>query len=235
MNAVRAKPSNQQTPQQGDAQLRKLLSRTDWGEIQELLEKKTYQRKFQIIEAFTELVTKRGLHHTSHAEIAKACGITRQLVDHHFPDDSALFVLSFKYIYAGFQKFAADGLMAKVGLTNQLEGYIDGVVRWMSEKQTHARFLVQFYAVVQLDEEISTFFERNLKIGRERITALLLCGQKEGLFQGMTEELLSKKATAIQIQIFGFLIYHSWKNVEFLKAREELLQSSFALLGIRSR
>jgi AcrR family transcriptional regulator len=219
----------------GDAQLRKLLSRTDWGEIQELLEKKTYQRKFQIIEAFTELVAKKGIHQVSHADIAKECGITRQLVDHHFPDANSLIILSYKYIYAGWQKFAADGLVVKSGFSSQLKGYIRGAVQWMIEKHSHARFLVQFYAVVQLDPVLSAFLERNVKIGQERLTALLLSGQSEGLFQGLSEETLAARASSIQVQVFGFLVSHSWKKLELSKASDELFQACLALVGIHSK
>jgi AcrR family transcriptional regulator len=212
-------------PTTQDAQLRKLLSRTDWGEIQELLQKKSYQRKVQIIEAFTLLVTRFGIHRTSHTEIAKECGITRQLVGHHFPNENDLIVLTYKYIYAGWQKFAADGLMAKSGFVGRLEGYIEGVVRWMVEKRSHARFLVQFYAVVQLDPELSEFFERNVLIGQQRLTALLITGKDEGFFQGLSEQALAVKATSIQVQVFGYLVTHSWKELDPLQAREELFQA----------
>jgi AcrR family transcriptional regulator len=229
----KSKPIPEASPK--DAQLRKLLSRTDWSEIQELLEKKSYQRKVQIIEAFTILVTKRGLHRVSHTEIAKECGITRQLVAHHFPNENDLIVLTYKYIYAGWQKFAADGLMAKSGFIGRFEGYVDGVVKWMVEKRSHARFLVQFYAVVQLDPELSEFFERNVLIGQQRLTALLLTGQSEGFFSGLSEPALGVKATSLQVQVFGFLVTHSWKDLEHAKAREELFQACLALIGLPSK
>lgn len=231
------KKSNKSPSSQGaitqDAQLRKLLSRTDWGEVQELLQKKSYQRKVQIIEAFTLLVTKRGLHRVSYTEIAKECKITRQLVTHHFPDENDLIILAYKYIYAGWQKYAADGLMAKSGFAGRLEGYVDGVVKWMVERRSHARFLVQFYAVVQLDSQLSDFFERNVLIGQQRLTALLLSGQNEGFFRGLPEPSLAIKATSLQVQVFGFLVTHSWKNLEQVKAREELYQACMALIGLQ--
>ena len=225
----------QDSSKKADAQLRKLLSRTDWGEIQELLQKKTYQRKFQIIEAFTALVAKRGLHQVTHADIAKECGVTRQLVDHHFPDDNALIILSYRYIYAGWQKFAADGLIVKAGFVSQLKGYLRGVIQWMIEKRAHARFLVQFYAVVQLNPELSASLERNVKIGRERLTALLLSGQSEGLFPGVSEEALIARASSIQVQVFGFLASHSWKDLELSSASDELFQACLALAGMDTK
>jgi AcrR family transcriptional regulator len=222
------------TDKKSDFQLRKLLSRTDWGEILELLEKKTYQRKFQIIEAFTSLVASRGFHRVTHADIAKECGITRQLVDHHFPDERALITLTYRYIYAGFQKSAADGLMAKGVFLSQLKGYIDAVAAWIDDKSEHAQFLVQFYALVNLNPEFSMLNERNIQIGRERIVSLCLAARQNGFFKNVHEDVLSARAFSLQTHILGFLVMQSWKAApEFSPpAKDELWRCCLAILEL---
>jgi AcrR family transcriptional regulator len=228
-----------------DPQLRKLLSRSDWGEILRLLETKSYQRKFQIIEAFTELVASRGFHRATHAEIARKCGVTRQLVDHHFPDETALVSLSYRYVYAGFQKAAADGLITKDQFINQLKGYIDAVATWIGEKGNHARFLVQFYALVGLSPELSELNERNIRIGHERLVSLCLAAREKGLFQGISEEGLSARVFSLQTYILGFLVMHSRKGApEFpgavhspgaASSKDELWRCCLAILSLSSR
>jgi AcrR family transcriptional regulator len=223
---------NSKKPNTADSQLKALLSRTDWGDILQLLEKKAYQRKFQIIEAFTELVSIKGLHRTTHTDIAKKCGIARQLVDHHFPDETSLVTLTYRYIYAGFQKAAADGLTARSGFVNQLNGYIEAVAAWIASKRTHARFLVQFYALLQLNPEFAAIQERNLRIGQERIVSLCNVARKEGLFQNVSDETLAIKASSLQTYILGFLVMHSWKDLVSVEARQELWRTSLAILDI---
>lgn len=224
-------------PSPADQQLKTLLSRNDWADILKLLEKKTYQRKFQIIETFVAMVAELGIHHTSHVAIAKKCGITRQLVDHHFPDDSSLVNLSYRYIYAGFQKRAADGLISKESFSNQLKGYIDSVASWIEEKRAHARFLVQYYAILQTDKTLASGQERNLQIGRERLVSLCVSARKEGHFLNVSELDLAAKANNMQTQILGFIAMHAWKTKGSLTEamKQELRRSCFALLDVRVR
>ena len=218
-----------------DAQLRILLSRSDWGDVLKLLEKKSYQRKFQLIEAFTELVASKGLHRVKHGDVAKKCGVTRQLVDHHFPDETTLVTLAYRYIYAGFQKAAADGIMARKGFLDQFHGYIDAIASWVDEKRVHAQFLVQFYALLQLSPEFSAIQQRNLVIGRERITSLLAIAQKEGVIRGASDEQLVSAAKSLQTYILGFIVMNSWKRHGSITTteRQEFLRRCLAVLEIR--
>lgn len=220
-----------------DTQLKQLLSRTDWGEILRLLEKKSYQRKFQIIEAFTELAATKGVHLATHSEIARKCKITRQLVDHHFPDSSSLITLSYRYIYAGFQKRAADGLLARSGFLNQLKGYIDSVIAWVEDERHEARFLVQFYAFLQLSPQFAGIQERNLRIGQERLVSLCLGARNEGFFQSVTKEILQQRVSSVQTYILGFITLHAWKDASSLPpdAKRELWRCILATLELGTR
>jgi AcrR family transcriptional regulator len=225
---------NQRTGNNAESQLKMLLTRTDWSEILTLLESKSYQRKFQIIEAFMMLVATKGFHEVTHSDIAKNCGITRQLVDHHFPDEELLIILTYRYVYAGFQKSAADGLMAKEGFLNQLKGYIDAVAIWIDEKREHAQFLVQFYALVNLNPKFSDLNKRNIQIGRERIVSLCLAARKQGFFQNIHEDVLAARAFSLQTHILGFLVMQSWNAASDLSSepKEELWRCCLSILEL---
>lgn len=212
----------------------KTLARNDWSEILALLEKKTYQRKFQIIEAFVKLVAQRGFYRVTHLDIAEKCHVTRQLVDHHFPTESALIALTYRYIYAKFQKAGADGIMAKVGFSSQFKGYLDAVADWVWDSRSDARFLVHFYSLLQLAPDLLALHERNTRIGQERIAALCVAAQKEGLFPGLSRETFLLRATSVQMQIIGFIILVSAneKSGPRERLKQELLRSCLEVIGL---
>ncbi len=225
----------QTKPSSSSSQLKTLLSRTDWGEILSLLEKKSYQRKFQIVEAFAELVAEKGLSDVIYADIAKKCGITRQLVDHHFPDESQLVALTYRYIYAGFQKIAADAISAREGFQAQFRGYVDAHFVWLKEKRFHARFLIQFYALLQVNPEFAAVQERNLKIGQERIVSLCILARREGFFHNVPDEVLKVRASTFQTFSLGFIAMHVWKDPSRPLDIEpqEFWRVSLSILGIQ--
>src|ERR1700686_1933910 len=91
----------------------KALSRNDWGDILELSKKKAFQRKFQIVETYKNLVAEQGIYKVSHNELAKKCKISRQLLEHHFSTRTDLVLLTYRFIFARLQKIAAEALVTK--------------------------------------------------------------------------------------------------------------------------
>jgi AcrR family transcriptional regulator len=201
----------------------KALSRHDWGEILELLEKKTYQRKFQIIEAFLKLAAQDGFHQVSHARIAKECGVTRPVVINHFPTEADLVALAYRYLYARLQKLCADGISSRQGATNQFKGYVEAIARWTFEHRDHASFLGQFFALLRTKVEYRDLFDRNLRIGRERIAAIGEEAQAEGQLGRLSPEALLARAASVQYQVFGFIVIES-ANVRAQALEETKLQ-----------
>ncbi len=209
------------------------LARNDWAEILVLLEKKTFRRKFQIIEAFSNLASVRGFHRVSHADIARVCGITRPVVSHHFPTEEHLISLTYRYTYARLQKYCADAVTSKSGTINQIKGYIDAIARWTYEHQSDARFLSQFFALMQTSPEYLALYERNLRIGRERISALCLAAQAEGSLSELSQTEVAARAASMQLQLFGFIVIHSARQGTSLTQddRKELIRSCLQVLG----
>ena len=61
------------------------------GSIAGMEDSKTTDRKIEIIEATTELFLENGFSGTSMSAVAKACGITKATLYHHFPGKDDLF------------------------------------------------------------------------------------------------------------------------------------------------
>ncbi len=209
------------------------LSRNDWSEILSLSEKKVFQRKFQIVEAFVALTAKRGFKDVSHADIAKACKITRQLVDHHFPTSSSLLALSYRFIYARFQKDLSDAVLTRVGFASRLQAYLSSVADCILTRPNDAKFLVQFYALRQTDSELLDLYERNTKIGQERLVSLCLAAQKEGALPAFSEAELRTRAASIQMLIMGFLVFATAGNTPLIteQMKKELHRCCIQILS----
>lgn len=211
------------------------LSRNDWGEILELSRAKTFQRKFQIVEAFTKLVAEKGYHQTKHGDIAKACKVTRQLVDHHFPTDRALLVLTYRYIYARFQKHASDALVSRQGALNQFKAYVTSIPAWVQIHPADATFLIHYFGIAPVYPELSAFLERNIKIGQERIHTLLIGLRDKKQIAAVSDEVLLEQASSVQFQIFGFVVLNSGPRpmtaAAAQKKGDELWRSCAAVVG----
>ncbi len=212
----------------------KALTRNDWGEILALSERRSFQRKFQFVKGFTELVAEKGIHGVTYPEIARRCGTTRQLVTHHFPDHAQLLQLTYRFVYARFQKLASDALLARQGFAQQFIAYVDAVADWVEDYRADARFLAQWYATLQVGEELRELHERNMRIGQERIAALCLRAQKEErLFVGWSSEEALQRASSVQSQLIGYIITNSVRGPQARTspARQELRRALLALLG----
>jgi AcrR family transcriptional regulator len=209
-----------------------VLSRNDWGDILELAKKKAYQRKFQIIDVFVEIAANEGFHRVTHREIANVCRISRSLVLHHFPSEEHLIGLTYRYVYARFQKSAADAISTRKGALNQLRAYAESVARWTFERRADARFLSQFLALLQSRPQYLKLHARNLQIGRERIAALYRAGVTEGELPRLDDTEIAKRAFSLQLQLFGFLSVCSGGEDRELndETRDEVVRSCLRIL-----
>jgi len=217
-----------------DRELLAIFSKSDWPEILELAEKRVYRRKFQIIEAFAELVAKHGIHQVTYLDMAKKCKVTRQLVEHHFPDRNALIRLGYRYVYARLQKQAADAIMSREGFREKLRGYIFAVVEWIWNCPHDNGFLMQIYATANTDPKLLQLFTRNIGIGHERIQGLLLSGRDEGFFKDLDPADFRARAKSIQQLLIGFGIVGSVHGERSSREarKQELWRSCKSILGL---
>jgi len=216
----------------------KSLAHNDWGEILELSRKKAFQRKFQIVEAFTTCVAEKGLQKVTHLDLAQRCGVTRQLVDHHFPTSNSLILLTYRYIYSRLQKQAADAIMTRKSFVSRFKAYLESCASWIEKHPADVRFLIHFYAVAPLDKELFNIHERNTKIGQERLSALFRDAKAEGLLSNFDDLRLLDLASSVQQQLIGYMILTSLRKSSPLaakKAREDLFKTCLSILSIRAQ
>ena len=212
-----------------------LLAKNDWGEILTLSEKKAFQRIFQIVNVFKDLVATQGVYNVSHIELAKKCKISRQLLEHHFPSRTDLVLLTYRYVFAKLQKTAADALVTKKSFLEQFKGYIDSCAEWTQSHSSDALFVIQFYAVSSTDPKLFALYNRNRLMGKERMAALLLKGQAEGLPTKRSKDQLLNYASSIQKLIIGFAVQNSVSEltkVQLDRETAELWRSTLGIVGI---
>ena len=219
-----------------DRELLKILARNDWAAIQELAQKKTYQRKFQIIEAFIELVGRHGIHVVVYNDIAKQCAVTRQLVEHHFSGRDQLIQLSYRYLYARLQRHAAESLITQRGFLRQLRAYLEACAQWVRSYPYDNQFLMQVYAIYMIDPSLRELFQRNLAIGNERLCTLLKSGRAEGYLRSVPDRELPQLSSSLQQLIIGYATVAPSLDASRLKlADRQLWRACMALLGVERR
>jgi AcrR family transcriptional regulator len=217
-------------------ELLKILTRNDWVEILDLGQKKVFQRKFQIIEAFIELVGRYGLHTVVYKDIAQQCSVTRQLVEHHFPSRDQLIHFSYRYLYARLQRLAADSLIAQQGFFAQFRSYVKACAIWTREYPYDNQFLMQVYAIGKIHPVTHELVVRNSRIGNERLCALFKSGRKEGYLKAVPDKDLPYLSSSVQQLIIGYAIVAPSIEISRQKAAEQQLwHGCLALAGIEKR
>ncbi len=164
----------------------------------------------------------RGIDGATYDDIAEACGITRPLVQHYFPDREAFILMVMRYIRARFQKHCVDAILAKKTPVDQLLAYFDATLEWIETDASHAKTWLLFYYYCGIKKKYRILNTELVNQGQERITALIAEGVKAGDFapeKGNSE--LRTRAKLVQNLITSTLL-------------SELTEaSSSELLGIR--
>lgn len=210
-----------------------LLAQNDWGNILELAQKKSFQRKFEIVECFMREVAAHGIQKVDFAQLSRSSKTSRQLIKHHFPTDQALLLLSFRYMYARFQKYCSDALISRSGAVNQFRAYITAIPSWVSQYPSDSRFLVQYFVLSPTDPAMLSLFERNIEMGRRRIQMLLSGFPEEAQIKQKSDERLYETAYSIQKQIAGYVMLASAREkhepTQVKRDQQELLQACLAV------
>jgi len=139
---------------------------------------KSERRRLQIIEkSISELATS-GLDSTTHESLAKACGISRALVQHYFPDRDELFLIAFRFVRAKFQKLCVDELIKQSSPQDQLKIYIEMACSWPKLAPQDAKVWLLFYYYSGIKIKYRRLNTELVNQGHARISALLEEGAK---------------------------------------------------------
>jgi len=164
---------------------------------------KADRRKIQILESAIQTYTTLGIEYVSYEDIARAAGISRPLVQHHFPDKKELFISVVKLIRAQFQELAVEGLSKQSEPVGQLKEYIRATFYWFEKWPAHAHVWLYFFYLCPLDPELKRLHTELTQVGKERIVAILKMGAASGVF---SQGDFTTKAQHIQRVITGTLV-----------------------------
>ena len=186
---------------------------------------KSERRRLQIVEQLiTELATS-GLDTTNHESLAAACGISRPLVQHYFPDRDALILIAMQYIRARFQKLCVDVIMKHENPREQLRAYIETVCDWKSFYPKDAKVWLLFYYYCGTKAKYRKLNSELVKQGQDRIAAILENGTSKDHFKSGD---CLRRAKLIQNTITGFFISDLSENHDS-KFRDEMISETLDL------
>ncbi len=186
---------------------------------------KSDRRKIQIIEtAITELAT-RGVAATNHESLAKACGISRALVQHYFPDREELILIAMRFVRAKYQKLCVDAIAEKSTPQDRLKAYLEAACSWPKVTPQDAKLWLLFYYNCSIAKKYRKLNTEFVSQGEERITALL----KEISSRNATPPTSPlMKAKMIQALILSYFV-NTLTEDQSRNFNDELLASTFEL------
>jgi AcrR family transcriptional regulator len=194
----------------------------------EFMPTRAQRRMVEILEGAIRNYATIGVEKTTYDSIAKACKISRPLVQHYFKDKDAIYEMSMKYIRANFQKLAVDAIKKSSDPATQLEQYVSALFAWAKKYPLHAKVwnLVYYYAAV--DSHLKRINTDLVMMGHDRITALLTAGVESGVF---ADGEIRARAKMIQMLYTGALVSVSSEDlyIDVEEFRKLLVRSCLQL------
>ena len=187
---------------------------------------KSERRKLQIVEKTIHELATRGLDATTHESVALACGITRALVQHYFPDRDELLLLAFRFVRAKFQKICVDEIAKKTTPAEQLKVYVETACSWQKFAPLDAKVWVLFYYYCGIKKKYRSLNSELVNQGHVRIESLLQAISENKA--GATSNSYSLPAKLIQNTITSFYLSSITEDHD-KKFNEQLYSETVAL------
>lgn len=194
-----------------------------YSDLFNLVPTRAQRRMIQILEAAIRNYASIGIENATYDSIAKACKVSRPLIQHYFKDKSEIFEMALKYIRATFQKIAIEEIQSQNTPTDKMRAYVGSLFVWHKKFPLHAKVWNLMYYYSAVDNRMRKVHTELADIGHRRITALLEDGVKAGEFAGGN---LEERAKLIQTLYTGGLIMVSTENLYVSKKtfEEHLVQ-----------
>ena len=166
---------------------------------------KSELRQLQIIEQSIALCAQGGLEALSYGKIAQACGVTRHLVIHYFPNRDVLIEQAMEYVWASLKLWILKKVdQQKGGPDQKIEAYLSANLEWARENRALATFLIVFLHHASTKKKFRKLNTNLMKLGQERILGLLNGGIEEGFFHPVSNRELEAKD--MQLTILGHVV-----------------------------
>ncbi len=161
-------------------------------------------RRQQIISHTLSLYKSRGMDAVSYVDIAEACGVTRRLIQHYFPQPADLRMDAVKQIRDHFQDFCLTAIQKHGGARDQLIAYVGATCDWVDRYTDEARVWLLYFYYCGVDPAYRTHHSQLLSRANLRIQNMLKAGQAEGAFENAKD--LEVRAKLIQNTIAGIML-----------------------------
>jgi AcrR family transcriptional regulator len=169
------------------------------------------KRMMQIIEGAIKCYASVGIENTTYDRIAKACKITRPLIQHYFKDLDEIFEVAVKFIRANFQRVAIEAIQKESKPKEQLMAYVESTFQWVKEYPAHANTWKLVYYYCDLDPKLRKLQTEMVYLGLDRIAGLLEIGKSQKVF-GCKD--VRTTANFIQMLMTGALVKVSTENMD---------------------
>jgi hypothetical protein len=209
------------------------IERTIWQDFFEAKLSKGQERKIQVVETAIEIIAKEGPDSMTYDHLAEKCGVTRQLIIHHFPDRTDLLRWGARFTRAHMQNFAVTRMKAQLTTKGQLRAYIQSTFEWCELNPKYASFWLYYFYQCSNKKEFKKQNSEFVEMGHTRIEALLQQGFKEKAFHCPNTYGTAK---IIQNIITGSLVSYATENYGEVRLQLEAwtLESIEKLLGADS-
>ncbi|PIP91682.1 MAG: hypothetical protein COW01_01775 [Bdellovibrionales bacterium CG12_big_fil_rev_8_21_14_0_65_38_15] len=180
-------------------------------------------KQIDILEAYLELGLKQGVAGITLQKMATILKLSLGTIHYHFGGkknhgllDSALIYVSqesFKYVSFSIEQKESTSSF------NGMNTYINTLFDWAQIKQHHSLFWIYYFYLSTYDEKSRRFNQAYLDLVHQRIRAMIMMGQKKGLYPKFT----IKQSLVDQLfaQLMGSLLLASHDPTKENFARQE--------------
>lgn len=195
-------------------------------EIREPIQKRSIEKKQNIIKYGFELICEKGYHNTNTAEIAKAAGVSTGIVYQYFNDKRDIFLQGIEQ-YSKSLLFPIDDALTKGKNDFDLETEFNNVIKTLIKNHKLSESAhEEIYALQHSDPEVAQiFFNQEIEATNKLIEVLES--------NNIKTDSLNEKAHLIVSMIDNLcheIVYHKHKNMNYDAMKSIVVKSIINLL-----
>lgn len=195
-------------------------------EIREPIQKRSIEKKQNIIKYGFELICEKGYHNTNTAEIAKAAGVSTGIIYQYFNDKRDIFLQGIEQ-YSKSLLFPINEVLSKNTKNFDLETEFNNVIKTLikNHKLSEAAH-EEIYALQHSDPEVAQiFFNQEIEATNKLIEVLES--------NNIKTDNINEKAHLIISMIDNLcheIVYHKHKNMNYDAMKSIVIKSIITLL-----
>jgi len=176
-------------------------------------ESKKKDTKALIQKCALKILTKEGMGAFKKTRIADETGLSKQVIQYHYPDLVPLLMELYTDAAKPGQKFTVEALAKAKSPADKLGAMIDGAFMWLLKYPTHGQFFLIMYHWSSVEPKLRTIHAQILAGGLDRIRGVLL----ESFKYKEMEEVESRARTIHNLMLGTFLRMVSLNDIKNCK------------------